>query len=302
MVETVAGVLDDAVHRLRASGSETARLDAEVLLSNILGIDRTALIAHPEQIIGTGDRDRYAADVERRARGEPVAYIRGLKEFFGLAFSVDERALIPRPETERLVELGVAEVMARLTAAAGSRDPVRIVDVGTGSGIVAISLAVELRRRRVDLGSDVEIVATDASPAALSLARENAVGHAVADVIPFVEADLLPTDDGRRFDVVLANLPYVRSGVMAGLPIATSFEPSAALDGGEDGLAVIGRLLAELPGRLADDGAALLEIGGDQGDDAVALGMERLASWRVELEEDLGGLPRVLRVSRSPEP
>jgi release factor glutamine methyltransferase len=302
VVETVAGVLDDAVHRLRASGSETARLDAEVLLSNILGIDRTALIAHPEQIVGTGDRDRYAADVERRARGEPVAYIRGLKEFFGLAFSVDERALIPRPETERLVELGVAEVMARLTAAAGSRDPVRIVDVGTGSGIVAISLAVELRRRRVDLGSDVEIVATDASPAALSLARENAVGHAVADVIPFVEADLLPTDDGRRFDVVLANLPYVRSGAMAALPIATSFEPSAALDGGEDGLAVIDRLLAELPGRLADDGAALLEIGGDQGDDAVALGMERLASWRVELEEDLGGLPRVLRVSRSPEP
>jgi release factor glutamine methyltransferase len=299
VVDTVAGVLDDAVRRLRAGGSETARLDAEVLLSNILGIDRTALIAHPEQIVGTGDRDRYTADVERRARGEPVAYIRGLKEFYGLAFSVDERALIPRPETERLVELGVAEVMARLTAEAGSPEPVRIVDVGTGSGVVAISLAVELRRRRVDLRSDVAIVATDASPAALSLARENAVGHAVADVIPFVEADLLPADDRERFGVVLANLPYVRSGAMASLPIATSFEPPAALDGGEDGLALIGRLIAELPGRLAERGVALLEIGGDQGEDAARLATERLAGWRVGVEDDLGGLPRVLRVERS---
>jgi release factor glutamine methyltransferase len=299
VVETVAGVLDDAVRRLRAGGSETARLDAEVLLSNILGIDRTALIAHPEQIVGTGDRDRYTADVERRARGEPVAYIRGLKEFYGLAFSVDERALIPRPETERLVELGVAEVMARLTAEAGSPEPVRIVDVGTGSGVVAISLAVELRRRRVDLRSDVAIVATDASAAALSLARENAVGHAVADVIPFVEADLLPVDDRERFGVVLANLPYVRSGAMASLPIATSFEPPAALDGGEDGLALIGRLIAELPGRLAERGVALLEIGGDQGEDAARLATERLAGWRVGVEDDLGGLPRVLRVERS---
>lgn len=302
MVDTVAGLLDDAVRRLRQAGSETARLDAEVLLTNVIGIDRTGLIAHPEQIVGTGDRDRYAADVERRATGEPVAYIRGLKEFFGLAFSVDARALIPRPETERLVELGVAEVMHRLVAEAGPRDPVRVVDVGTGSGVIAITVAVELRRRRVALGSEVIIVATDASSDALALARENAVGHAVADVVPFVEADLLPPDDGGAFDVVLANLPYVRSGAIASLPVATSFEPRVALDGGDDGLAVIGRLLDQLPARLADDGIGLLEIGADQADDAVRLSSERLSGWTVDVEDDLGGLPRVLTLSRSEAP
>ena len=299
---TVGGLLEDALARLRSAGSESARLDAEVLLAFALGPDRTALVAHPEQPVDAPAAEHYEDAVRRREAGEPVAYIRGIKEFFGIAFAVDGRALIPRPETERLVELAVAETLARLTTGIAGRggEPVRIVDVGTGSGAVAIALAVELRRRRVIPGEDVTIVATDASPEALELARENAVGHAVADVIPFVAADLLPArEDGiPAFDLVLANLPYVRSDVVPTLPIAASFEPVAALDGGPDGLAVIRRLLERLPDALVPDGVALLEIGADQGDSAPAAAAEILPGWSATVEADLAGLPRVLRVAR----
>ena len=299
----VGELLASAVARLRESGSETARLDAELLLATVIGADRTTVIAHPEVVVGDGSAERFEAFVARRSSGEPVAYIRGIKEFFGLAFAVDPRALIPRPETERLVEAGVAEVMARLPRAVRGEghEPVRIADVGTGSGAVAVSLAVELRRRRVTLKTDVAILATDNSPDALELARENGVGHTVADAIRFVDADLLPPvlpDGGLPLDVVLANLPYVRSDAVDGLPIASSFEPRAALDGGADGLDVIRRLLACLPEALDDGGVALLEIGADQGSDAPATVAEVLPGWQASVENDLAGLPRILRVSR----
>ena len=299
----VGELLANAVARLRESGSETARLDAELLLASVIGADRTTVIAHAEVVIGDGGAERFEVLVARRTSGEPVAYIRGIKEFFGLAFAVDSRALIPRPETERLVEAGVAEVMARLprSVRGEGHEPVRIADVGTGSGAVAVSLAVELRRRRVTLQTDVAILATDSSPDALDLARENGVGNAVADAIEFVEADLLPPvlpDGGPLLDVVLANLPYVRTDAIAGLPIASSFEPRAALDGGADGLEVVRRLLARLPEALDDGGVALLEIGADQGSDGPAAVADVLPGWRASVENDLAGLPRILRVSR----
>ena len=299
----VGELLANAVAHLRESGSETARLDAELLLASVIGADRTTVIAHPEVVIGDGGAERFEALVARRTSGEPVAYIRGIKEFFGLAFAVDPRALIPRPESERLVEAGVAEVMARLPRSVRGQghEPVRIADVGTGSGAVAVSLAVELRRRRVNLQTDVTILATDSSPDALDLARENGVGHAVADAVEFVEADLLPPvppDGGPLLDVVLANLPYVRTDAIAGLPIASSFEPRAALDGGADGLDVVRRLLARLPDALDEGGVALLEIGADQGSDAPAAVADVLPGWRASVESDLAGLPRILRVSR----
>ena len=308
---TVGGLLADGVARLHAAGSESARLDAEVLLAAVVGSDRTGLLAHPERAVPVDAAGRFEKAIVRREAGEPVAYIRGLKEFFGLAFAVDRRVLIPRPETERLVEAGLAEVIERLPGidGAGARGPVRIVDVGTGSGAVAISLAVELRKRRVEPGRDVETVATDTSADALDLARENAVGHAVADAIEFLEADLLPPasasagaepgEPGRedRFDVILANLPYVMSGAIAGLPIGASFEPRAALDGGADGLDIVRRLLERLPGALAEGGVALLEIGADQGDSAPAAARDLLPGWPISVEADLAGLPRILRVS-----
>ncbi len=298
----ITGVLlREGTERLAAAGSETPRLDAELLLGHAIGVGRTAVLAHPEAPVGPDAARRYRADLERRAAGEPVAYLRGFKEFYGLAFEVDRRALIPRPETERLVSLAETEAVRRLTASARGAEarPLRIVDVGTGSGAIAIALAVSMRR--LGAASDVDITAIDVSADALALARENAVGHAVADRITFVEADLLPgrgSDDGAddAYDLVLANLPYVRRDAMADLPVATTFEPALALDGGPDGLELIGRLLDRLPQDLVTGGVALLEIGADQGAAIVALAGQRLPGWTVTVEPDLAGLPRVARV------
>jgi len=300
-VPTIGELLVSAATRLRESGSETARLDAELLLGYAIGADRTAVVAHRDAPVGADAAARFGEALRRREAGEPVAYIRGIKEFHGLAFAVDPRALIPRPETEALVDAALAEVMARLGRRVGDAEPVRIADVGTGSGAIAVAIAVALRGRRVQLGRDVTILATDRSADALDLARENAVGHAAADGMRFVDADLLPPvlpDDGARLDILLANLPYVRSDAIAGLAIAASFEPRDALDGGADGLDPIRALLARLPDVLAAEGVALLEIGADQGEVAPAAVADHLPGWRASVAPDLAGLPRVLRVER----
>lgn len=297
---TTRELLAEGAERLRASGSETARLDAELLLGDAVGVGRTVILAHPEAPVGADAASRYRDGIERRAAGEPVAYIRGMKEFFGLAFSVDRRALIPRPETERLVELAEAELRARLRGRGAADRRIRVVDVGTGSGAIAVTLAVHLRA--LQALAAVALLATDASEDALQLARENAVGHAVADAIEFRRSDLLGAWVGvaeePTFDLVLANLPYVRHDAIPDLPVAASFEPVAALDGGPDGLAVIGRLLAQLPSSLEADGMALLEIGGDQGGAIEELAGTLLPGWRCTVEPDLAGLPRVARLVR----
>jgi release factor glutamine methyltransferase len=297
-VATIEELLRVGVARLRESGSESARLDAELLLGKAVGVDRTTVLAHPEAPVGDGQRAIFEAFLQRRATGEPVAYIRGFKEFYGMALAVDDRALIPRPETELLVELAEREVMARLTA--GPRppgtQPIRVGDIGTGSGAVAIALMAGLRRRRSQ--GEVEIIATDVAPGALELARENAVGHGVADRVRFVEADLLPPVVSFPFDVILANLPYIATDEVDRLPVAASFEPRVALDGGPDGLAVIGRLLERLPDALAETGVALLEIGSDQGDAIGALVGIALRGWGCAVERDLAGHPRVARIRR----
>jgi release factor glutamine methyltransferase len=292
---TVADLLRIGVDRLRASGSESPRLDAELLLGKSVGLDRTRIIAYPEAPVGESAAEAYEADLARRERGEPIAYIRGLKEFHGLAFAIDPRALIPRPETERLVDLAEAEVVTRLLAAPRptGTPPVRVADVGTGAGTIAIALAVALRRRR--MLDEVRIMATDLDPEAIRLARENAVGHVVADRIEFIITDLLPLD-GERFDVLAANLPYVPSDEIDGLPIAASFEPRQALDGGPDGLAVIREMLDRVPRVLRSDGVALLEIGSDQGDLLAAEVASRMSGWTCEVLPDLAGLPRVARL------
>jgi release factor glutamine methyltransferase len=304
---TIGECIASATERLRASGSESARLDAELLLGFAIGADRTAIVAHRDAPVGADAQTRFDEAVARRAAGEPVAYIRGIKEFHGLAFAIDPRGLIPRPETEALVDAAIAEVMSRLArrpgeAGSGSGDgggAVRVADIGTGSGAIAVALAVALRSRRVTMGRHVTIAATEISPDALDLARENAVGHAAADGMRFIEADLLPPvlpDGGAPFDVILANLPYVRTDAIDGLPIAASFEPRLALDGGADGLDVIRALLVRLPDALAREGTALLEIGSDQGESGPLAVSAALPEWRATVESDLAGLPRVLRV------
>lgn len=291
----VAELLDSGAERLRAAGVASARLDAELLLAMALDVDRTAVIAHHDAVVGDGQAERFEDGLRRRLSGEPVAYIRGVREFHGLAFAVDRRALIPRPETEQLVDLAVTEIAGRLTSRprGPGTAPVRVVDVGTGSGAIAVALAVALRRRGM-LG-EIDILAVDVSPDALDVARENAVGHGVADAVRFAVADLLPADGAARIDVCCANLPYVPTAELAALPgLAT--EPRVALDGGADGLDVVGRLLERLAGVLAPDGVALLEIGGAQRDAAAALALEALPGRDVAVLDDLAGLPRILRV------
>ena len=298
---TVRELLDVGIARLREAGSESARLDTELLLAHALDTDRTGVIAHVDAMVGDGAAERFQSLLDRRAEGEPVAYIRGVKEFHGIAFGVDPRALIPRPETERLVGLAELEVVRRLIGAPRARGapPIRIIDVGVGGGAVAVTLAVLLRRRT--MLDEVDLTASDTSEDALQLARENAVAHAVGDRITFLNQDLLPGAAVEQWDIVLANLPYVRTDAIPGLPKATSFEPVLALDGGADGLRVIDRLLGQLPASLAAGGVAMLEIGGDQVVEMRALAAGRLPGWSCEVELDLGGLPRVaiLRRERS---
>jgi release factor glutamine methyltransferase len=292
---TVGELLTAAVERLRAAGSDTPRLDAELLLARAVGTDRIGVIAHPEAPVGPGAAAAFAADVERRARGEPVAYIRGLKEFHGVAFATDARALIPRPETEMLVDAATDEVVARLAGGAAARrgEHVRVADVGTGTGAIAIALAIALRRRRAL--DAVSIVAVDLSPDAVALARENAAAHGLLDVIDIEVGDLLAPRMG-PFDLVLANLPYIPSATLDVLGGSADHEPRLALDGGPDGLDVVRRLLGLLPALLPDDGVALLEIGSDQGEIATAAARDAFPGADVEVLPDLAGLPRLLRV------
>jgi release factor glutamine methyltransferase len=294
-------LVEAGTERLRAAGSDTPRLDSELLLAFAIGVDRTAVIAHGDAPVGVDAESQYLALIDRRELGEPVAYLRGIKEFHGIALSVDARALIPRPETELLVDRAIAEVMAGLTGGVDRAGPLRVVDVGTGSGAVVVALATALRARRVP-PTDIEISAVDISTDALDLARENAVVHGVGDRIAFESADLLPPDArSHPYDLVLANLPYVRTSeldALAGRPVSTTFEPRLALDGGADGLAVIGRLLDQLPSGLADGGVALLEIGADQGLAIASLTGVRLPGWSCDIVPDLAGLPRVVALRR----
>ena len=300
--ETTEALLHEGIDRLRASGSETARLDAELLLGDAVGVGRTVILAHPEAPVGADAAARYRDAFARRAAGEPVAYIRGIKEFFGLALSVDPRALIPRPETERLVELAEAEVRRRLPAAqTASETTLRIVDVGTGSGAVIVALAVALRRLRALDRSSCMRPTCPRMP--LGWPARTPLGTRWRTRSRSSDGDLLGSHGGpaageRPFDLVLANLPYVRRDAVPGLPIATSFEPALALDGGVDGLEVIGRLLEQLPVALSPGGVALLEIGADQGDAIVARVASVLPGWSCSVETDLAGLPRVARIAR----
>ena len=293
---TIRDELEPAVAELREAGSETPRLDAELLLGHVLGVDRTAVLAHPEAPLGDGQQAAFRTAVARRVRGEPVAYIRGLKEFYGLAFAIDARALIPRPETETLVELALGHVTERLTSGARPAEPFEILDVGTGCGAIAVALAVRLRRR--GYAGAVHLSATDVSPDALQLAVENAVGHGVADLIDFAPADLLEPPPPRPVDLLAANLPYIPSGDIAELPVAASFEPRLALDGGADGLDLVRRLLPQLPAVLAPGAAGLLEIGSQQAAAVEVAVSEALPGWRVTVQPDLAGQPRVAMLVR----
>jgi len=254
---------------------ENARLDAEVLARHALGWDRARLLADGREPMPTDVDRRFSALIDRRATREPVAFITGYREFWGLDFDVSRDVLIPRPETELIIE-AVCERRHR-------RDDVRtIVDVGTGSGCLAVVLAREFPRARV--------LATDISAAALAVAARNAMRHQVDRRVTFVRGDLLEPMRG-SVDVVVSNPPYVPSAVELS-PDIVRFEPPVALYSGHDGLTLVKRLLTSVRSRLGEDGLFVVEFGLGQDDQVQALARE--ASWRdVTIKADLQGIPRV---------
>ncbi len=284
---------------LAEAGSEEASLEAELLLAYALNTDRTHLYQRLREELPENAARAFEALLQRRLAHEPTAYIVGRKEFYGLDLDVTPAAIIPRPETETLVEL-VLEFIA--TREAGHET--RVVDVGVGCGAVAVALAVNLPQ--------AGIVATDVSPEALALACRNAERHGVAGRIRFLEGDLLAPlqgsahpepkpggsrDSSRRVDVIAANLPYVRTGDFeAGPPEIRQHEPRLGLDGGPEGLRIIERLLRQAPACLKPGGALFVEIGEEQGDAARRLAAEAFPEARIEVRNDLSGLDRVLVV------
>jgi release factor glutamine methyltransferase len=268
---------------LAEASSEEASLEAELLLAHALNTDRTHLYQRLREELPTGAADAFEALLRRRLAHEPTAYILGRKEFYGLELEVVPAAIIPRPETETLVEL-VLEFVRTREAGPG----VRVVDVGVGCGAIAVALGVNLPQ--------AEIIATDVSRDALALARRNADRHGVADRIRFLEGDLLgPVDT--PVNVIAANLPYVRTGDFeAGPPEIRQHEPRLGLDGGPDGLRIIERLLRQAPSRLRPGGGLFVEIGEEQGEAARKLAAQSFPRARVEVQRDLSGLDRVLAV------
>jgi len=272
--------------------NDSATLDAQLLLAHVTGLARTTILAYPERSLTPEDAERYAALVVRRVAHEPVAYLTGHREFMGLDFLTDARALIPRPETELLVEAALVEVRAQLTE---PMTPAPVVaDIGTGSGAIAVALAQ--LEPRLDT-----IYATDVSADALALARENAQRLGVTERIHFLEGDLLlPLPE--PVDVLLANLPYVAPRDAPTLSNdVRRYEPSLALYGDDDGLGHLGGLFAQMPGRLRPGAAILLEFGYDQRAAIVALAQISFPTASIRIVADYAGWDRlaVIRTASS---
>jgi release factor glutamine methyltransferase len=277
---TILKVLQWTQNRFRERGLASPRLDAEVLLAHVLGKERIALYTHHDQPLKKEELAAYRELIRRRLGGEPVAYLVGRREFWSLAFSVDERVLVPRPETELLVETVLALV-------AGRPSP-RIADIGTGSGAIAIAVAHER--------PDAQVVAVDRSAGALEVARGNA--EALDVDIELVEGDLLAPLAGREpFRVIASNPPYIPDGDFAGLPPEVKREPREALLAGADGLAVLRRLATGAPACLEPGGALAVEVGRGQAG-AVAELFAGAGLEGVEVKRDLAGIERVVVARR----
>ena len=275
---TIASALRDATARLAAAEIDSARLDAELLLAEALGVERSRLLFKHDGAVDGAALARLHALIARRAGGEPVSYIIGRREFWSLNFVVTPAVLAPRPETELLVETALKLI--------GSKASPRILDLGTGSGAIAVALAKEIP------GAD--IVATDMSQDALEVARANARRHGVEERITFVAGDLFAPVRGMKFDAILSNPPYIRSDDIEALPRdVRDFEPRIALDGGSDGLDFYRRIAREAPHRLTTGGFVAVEIGTAMGAEVARLFADRSFEG-VRVEKDLAGLERVV--------
>ena len=271
---TILRVLNSSRELFEKRGVDSPRLDAEVLMASALSVERVMLYARYDQPLLPAELEQIRGLVKRRANGEPVAYILGEREFYSLPLEVTNHVLIPRPDTETLVEVALERLAAH-------KDP-RILDVGTGSGAIALALKKER--------ADALVTASDVSPEALGVARKNAARLGLE--LRLVESDLLERIDG-PYELVAANLPYIPSGQLPSLMREVrNHEPALALDGGPDGLVLIRRLIADLPRVMAPGGVVALEAGHDQLE-AVAALLTAAGFAEVRVKKDYGGQPQV---------
>lgn len=277
-VWSIRRVLAWAADYLTRRGNETGRLDAELLLSRVLKLDRIGLIMHSERALSSAELHDFRELFKRRRAGEPIAYLLGEREFFGILLRVDKRVLIPRPDTERLVEVALERTRARSMLGAA-------LDLCTGSGCVAIAFA----RARPTWS----VAGVDVSPDALAVAGDNSQRTGAVRNLRLLEGSLFAPVPGERFDLITANPPYIPSGELAELPLdVRGFEPHLALDGGGDGLDLVREIASQAPRHLTPGGLLALEIGADQGARTVEILRER-GYVDVQLARDLGGRDRV---------
>lgn len=277
---TVEKVLAWAGDDFRARGHATPRLEAELLLGHVLGLDRVRLILEHRRPLAPAELASYRELIKRRRAREPIAYILGEREFYGLSFRVDARVLVPRPDTETLVDVALERTRQRDLFG-------NLLDLCTGSGCVAIAFA----KRRPTW----HVLGTDVAPGAIELARENALRLGVAHNVSFLEAELgADVAPGVRFDLITSNPPYIPSAEILSLePDVRQYEPALALDGGPDGLDAVRRIAARAPALLCPDGVLALEVHFDQAERVAAL-LSEVGLSDVERRRDYGGHERVV--------
>jgi release factor glutamine methyltransferase len=276
---TTLGVLDWTTQRFTEAGIAAARLEAQILLAHVLGCSRVQLYTGFDKPLGEPELAGFRALIKRRLAGESVSYLVGETEFWGLPFFVDDSVLVPRPDTETVIEVARA-------ARSDRAQPYRILDLCTGSGVIAVSLAKEFPA--------AQVVATEISPSAAALARRNAERNGVAARVDVRNGDLFAPVAGERFDVIASNPPYIASAVLPTLPVEVRREPAIALDGGHDGLAFYDRICAQARDHLLPGGVLVVEHGYDQAD-AVRERFLAAGLADVTLVHDLGKNPRVTR-------
>lgn len=293
----VRAALKEGMARLRAAQVGSPTLAAELLLMHVLGCDRAWIYAHPEQPIDAATARRYLELVARRTAGEPTQYLTGRQEFWGLEFEVTPAVLIPRPETEHVIEVALERLGKRgikIDMRTGEPSPrLRIADVGTGSGCIAVALAHELPH--------AEIFATDISGDALEVAHRNASRHSVAQQLHFIQTDLLADllDKPGWFDVVVSNPPYVARNEAAELQREVrEHEPAAALFGGPTGIELYERLIDQAAAFLVPGGILVLELGYNCADGVREILRSQRAWVNVSITNDLAGIPRVAVAER----
>ncbi len=291
----VRAALKEASARLRVGKVPSHTLAAELLLMHALGRDRTWLYTNPESQLDPGVIEAYFALIARRIAGEPTQYLTGKQEFWGLEFEVTPAVLIPRPETEHVIEVALERLGARglkIDMVTGAPSPtLHIADVGTGSGCLSIALARELPH--------AEFIATDISAAALEVARRNAARHSVADRIQFIECDLLGAASESSLDLIVSNPPYVARNEASALPREVrDHEPHAALFGGPTGVEIYARLIEQAGALLRVGGILVIELGYNSADEVRRMFHVQRHWANVGITNDLAGIPRVLAAVR----